>query len=42
LAGAAAAGVKVEESDIVSLAEAKKGTGLVERWGYAVKRMVWA
>lgn len=42
LAGAAAADVKVEESDIVSLAEAKKGTGLVERWGYAVKRMVWA
>ncbi|KAF8253597.1 hypothetical protein K440DRAFT_648422 [Wilcoxina mikolae CBS 423.85] len=34
--------VKVTEGDVVSLAEAKKGTGLVERWGYAVKRLVWA
>ncbi|KAF8535011.1 SacI homology domain-containing protein [Trichophaea hybrida] len=34
--------VKVTEGDVVSFAEAKKGTGLVERWGYAVKRLVWA
>jgi len=34
--------VKVTGGDVVSLAEAKKGTGLVERWGYAVKRLVWA
>ncbi|KAA8894626.1 SacI homology domain-containing protein [Sphaerosporella brunnea] len=34
--------VKVEEADVVSVAEAKKGTGLVERWGYTLKRLVWA
>jgi hypothetical protein len=37
-----AKGVEVKEETVVSLAAAKKGTGLVERWGYAVKRLVWA
>ncbi|TGZ84853.1 hypothetical protein EX30DRAFT_376478 [Ascodesmis nigricans] len=33
--------VNVEEKDIVSLSEAKKGTGLLEQWGYSLKRFVW-
>lgn len=35
-------GVKVEEGEVVSLQEAKKGTGLLEQWGYSLKRLVWA
>ena len=31
----------VEDEDIVSLKDAQKHTGLVERWGYSLKRMVW-
>ena len=34
--------VKVWEGDVVSLDQARKDTGLVERWGYAVRRLVWA
>ncbi|KAI0134141.1 SacI homology domain-containing protein [Xylariales sp. AK1849] len=32
----------VEHEDIISLAEAKKNTGLLETWGHAVKKLVWA
>ena len=32
----------VEEKDIISLAEAKKSTGLIEQWGHSLKRLVWA
>lgn len=32
----------VEESDIISLEEAKKSTGLLEQWGHSLKKMVWA
>lgn len=32
----------VEERDIVSLQEARKSTGLLEHWGYSLKKMVWA
>lgn len=31
----------VEETDIISLQEAKNKTGLVEQWSHSVKRMVW-
>lgn len=33
---------EVVSKDVVGLEEAKRGTGLVERFGYAVKRLVWA
>ena len=32
----------IEEKDIISLAEAKKSTGLLEQWSYSLKRLVWA
>ncbi|KAI1860676.1 hypothetical protein JX265_002834 [Neoarthrinium moseri] len=32
----------VERGDIISLAEAKRNTGLLETWGHAVKKLVWA
>lgn len=32
----------VEESDIISLEEAKKSTGLLEQWSHSLKKMVWA
>ena len=32
----------VEEKDIISLAEAKKSTGLIEQWGHSLKKLVWA
>ncbi|ETS82130.1 hypothetical protein PFICI_07132 [Pestalotiopsis fici W106-1] len=32
----------VERQDIISLAEARKNTGLLETWGHAVKKLVWA
>ena len=32
----------VEEADIITLAEAKKSTGLLEHLGYSLKRLVWA
>lgn len=32
----------VERGDIISLAEARKNTGLLETWGHAVKKLVWA
>ena len=32
----------VEDKDIVSLEEARKGTGLLEQWGHSLKKMVWA
>ncbi|KAI5783604.1 SacI homology domain-containing protein [Geopyxis carbonaria] len=35
-------GVRVVEEEVVGLAEAKKGTGLVEQWAYSIKRLVWA
>ncbi|KAF8445344.1 SacI homology domain-containing protein [Terfezia claveryi] len=35
-------GVLISEADIISLKEAKMKTGLLERWGYQVRRLVWA
>ena len=32
----------IEEKDIISLAEAKKSTGLIEQWGHSLKKLVWA
>ena len=32
----------IEKTDIISLAEAKKNTGLLEQLGHSIKRMVWA
>lgn len=32
----------VEEKDIISLAEAKKSTGLIEQWSHSLKKLVWA
>ncbi|KAI9808150.1 MAG: hypothetical protein M1825_004607 [Sarcosagium campestre] len=32
----------LEEGDIISLAQARKKTGLVERLGYEIKKLVWA
>ncbi|KAF7532301.1 hypothetical protein G7054_g8054 [Neopestalotiopsis clavispora] len=32
----------VERKDIISLAEARRNTGLLETWGHAVKKLVWA
>ncbi|KAI9831021.1 MAG: hypothetical protein M1819_005259 [Sarea resinae] len=32
----------VKEEDVLSLAAAKKQTGLLEQWGYELKRLVWA
>ncbi|KAK3403149.1 SacI homology domain-containing protein [Sordaria brevicollis] len=32
----------VEKGDIISLAEAKKNTGLLEQLGHSIKKMVWA
>ena len=31
----------IEEKDIISLAEAKKSTGLIEQWGHSLKKLVW-
>lgn len=31
----------VEETDIISLQDAKKSTGLLESWSHSLKRMVW-
>ncbi|ORY68705.1 SacI homology domain-containing protein [Pseudomassariella vexata] len=31
-----------ERSDIISLAEAKKNTGILEQWGHTIKKLVWA
>jgi len=33
---------QVEERDVVSLAEARKGTGYIESLGYGLKRMIWS
>ena len=35
-------GKEVAEEDVLGLEEARKGTGLWEQWGYAVKKLVWA
>lgn len=32
----------IEKGDIISLADAKKNTGLLEQLGYSIKKMVWA
>ena len=32
----------IEEKEIISLAEAKKSTGLIEQWGHSLKKLVWA
>jgi hypothetical protein len=32
----------LESGDIISLAEAKRSTGLLEQLGYSIKRLVWA
>lgn len=33
---------QVEEKDVISVADAKKGTGYVESIGYSLKRLVWS
>ena len=42
--GGAAAGDMgmIQESPIISLEEARRNTGLLERVGYELKRLVWA
>ncbi|KAK7750904.1 hypothetical protein SLS62_007167 [Diatrype stigma] len=32
----------IERGDIISLADAKKSTGLLEQWGHSIKKFVWA
>ena len=32
----------IEDRDIISVAEAKKSTGLLEQWSYSLKKLVWA
>jgi len=32
----------IEKGDIISVAEAKKSTGLLEQWSHSLKKMVWA
>jgi hypothetical protein len=32
----------VENKDVIGLAEAKKSTGLLEQWGYSLRKLVWA
>ena len=32
----------IENTDIISLDEAKKSTGLVQQWAHSLKKMVWA
>lgn len=34
--------VTIEEKDIISLAEARRSTGLLEVWGHELKKLVWA
>jgi hypothetical protein len=34
--------LRVEEKDIISLADAKKSTGYLEQLGYSLKKLVWA
>lgn len=34
--------VGVEQRDIIGLAEAKKGTSVLDRVGYSLKKLVWA
>ncbi|KAK8177840.1 SacI homology domain-containing protein [Phyllosticta citrichinensis] len=35
-------GLRVDEGDVISLAEAKKSTGYLEQIGYSLKKLVWA
>ncbi|KAG0135304.1 phosphoinositide phosphatase SAC1 [Tuber indicum] len=39
---AAAMEAFVENKDVIGLAEAKKSTGLLEQWGYNLRKLVWA
>ena len=32
----------IENKDIISLAEARRSTGLLEQWGHSLKKLVWA
>ncbi|KAI5860212.1 SacI homology domain-containing protein [Durotheca rogersii] len=32
----------IERGDIISLAEAKKSTGILEQWAHGIKKLVWA
>ena len=32
----------IEDAEIISLAEARKSTGLLEQWGHSLKKFVWA
>jgi len=32
----------VESKDVIGLAEARKSTGLLEQWGYNLRKLVWA
>ena len=40
--GKAKAGLVVERKDVISLAEARRSTGLLEQLGYELKKLVWA
>ena len=32
----------IEDSEIISLGDARKSTGLLEQWGHSLKKLVWA
>lgn len=32
----------IERGDIISLADAKRNTGILEQWGHSIKKLVWA
>ena len=32
----------IREKDVISLAEARKNTGILEQWGHSLKRFLWA
>lgn len=40
--GESGKGVLISEEDIISLKDAKAKTGLLEKWGYQVRKLVWA
>ncbi len=42
VAGMNRRGSMIEEKDVISLAEAKRSTGLLEVWGHELKKLVWA
>jgi hypothetical protein len=34
--------LKVEQKDVISVAEARKSTGYLESIGYSLKKLVWS